>query len=201
MGKSLALGLAFALTAAACSAQTVSSSLPAATTTTSATTPAPSQGVAPTQAPTQVVTPASSGPTTYQVGDTVTIPRNGKDWARITISDVKSVASYAGTHFTDTPKNPGDVFIQANVSYEALQDGVEYSPNDWKVFAADIEVNNFILVINYPQPQLDQGTLQSGGKISGHVVYEVPATGQVRMAYTGSYSSTAVVFDVILRSV
>jgi hypothetical protein len=36
--------------------------------------------------------------------------------------------------------------------------------------------------------------------VSGELVYEVPAKGEVRMSYKGSFLNTAPVFEVIIRA-
>ncbi len=149
------------------------------------------------QNPTASPTPA--GPKTYQVGDTVTVTENGSEWAKITISDVKVVGSYKGKYSNDTPKIAGNVFIQAKVAYEALVDGVDYNPFDWQVFCAGEAVQNYSFVLYGPQPGLSSGTLPSGRKASGYVVYEVPAKGEVRMSYKGNaFSNSGPVFEVMI---
>jgi hypothetical protein len=42
--------------------------------------------------------------------------------------------------------------------------------------------------------------LPKSRKASGWVVYEVPAKGEVRMSYGGSFSNEAPIFEVIIRS-
>lgn len=155
----------------------------------------PSEAItSPTEAPTSVATPA-----TYQIGDTVTVTQDGKDQAKITITDVKVVASYKGQYSADKPKIAGNVFIQAKVAYEALTDGVSYNPYDWQVFVAGEAVQNYAFVMYGPEPGLSSGTLPNGRKASGYVVYEVAPAGEVRMSYKGSFLNTAPVFEVIIR--
>jgi hypothetical protein len=199
MTRRIAFALAAMLAVAACSAQAVGTVVPAATPTQAAVTQAAPTQAVPTEAPTPVVTPAPTGPATYKVGDTVTVTQNGSDWAKITISDVKTVASYKAQYYTDTPKTAGDVFIQAKVTYAALQDGVTYNPFDWQVFCAGTAVDTFTIVINGPTPVLHSGTLPNARNASGYVVYEVPAKGEVRMSYGGTFGGVPV-FEVIIRA-
>lgn len=208
MTRRIAFALAWMLAIAACSAQTAT---PAATATTSATTLSPSQAGVPTQSPsavmtpTAVVTPATSGPAIHQVGDIVTVSQGGKDWAKITISDVQSAASYKGSSgLSDVPLIAGDVFVSAKVSYEALVDGVTYNPYDWQVFVGGKKDNNFLMAAEGPKPDLLVGTLAAGQKTSGYVVWEVPANGEVQLIYAGAYTghvlTTPPVFQVIVRA-
>jgi hypothetical protein len=159
----------------------------------------------PVVTPSAIVTPATSGPATYQVGDTVTVSQGGKDWARITISDVAIAASYKGNSgFNDVPQIAGDVFISAKVSYEALVDGVTYNPYDWQVFVDGNRDNNFLMAAEGPKPDLLVGTLTAGQKTSGYVVWEVPANGGVQLTYAGAYTghvlTTPPVFEVTIRA-
>ena len=149
------------------------------------------------QPPPPADTPAPAGPATYQAGDVITVQQNGEDWANITVSDVKSVGPTGYGEF-DRPKTAGNQFIQANVTYEALADGVNYNPFDWQVFVDGQAVDNTTFVLEGPKPDLSSGTLPKGRKASGYVVYEVPPSGEVRMSYGGTYGD-APVFEVVLR--
>lgn len=149
-------------------------------------------------------TPAPAGPVTYQIGDTITVTNDGADWAKITVSDVGVASSYTGTGdypYTDKPQTAGDVFISANVTYLALTNGVDYNPFDWQVFCVGVAVENFTIVLSGPKPELHSGTLPNGRSASGYVVYEVPATGEVRMSYgANTFSNSGPVFEVIIRA-
>ena len=195
MTRRMALALAAMLTVGACSAS-VSTAVPATSTQATSTQATSTQAKS---EPTYSVT----GPTTYKVGDQVVLNHNGKPWAKITISDAKVVYSYTGGPEVEKPdQRPGatdDVFIQAWVTYEALTDGVTYSFYDWHIDCAGtvvIDAGN-LLLFGHPTPALGvQGTLSSGGKHSGYAVYEVPATGEIRMSW-GEYPT---VFSVIIRA-
>jgi hypothetical protein len=142
--------------------------------------------------------PTPTGPPTYKPGDTITVQQEGKDWAKITISDVNIAASYKSGGNTDTPKVAGDVYISANVTYEALDDGVTYTSYDWQVFCAGTAMDTYAMVFYGPKPQLSSGTLPKGQKASGYVVYELPAKGEVRMSYGGQHGGS-VTFEVVIR--
>jgi glucose/arabinose dehydrogenase len=201
MVKRLALALAAVLAVSACSAQSVSTAVPAAS---------PNQGAPTMGAPTQVAPvitlpplitpePTPTGPAAYKPGDTVTLQQNGADWATITISNVSTASSYKGTYSNDTPQTAGDVFIAAKVTYAALTDGVTYNPYDWSVFCGGTAVSTITFVLNGPKPELNSGTLPNGKNASGYVVYEVAATGEVDMYYGGAFGGTPV-FEVIIRA-
>jgi hypothetical protein len=174
-----------------------------------ATTPAvatSTAGSATASSPTAVAaTSTPSGPTTYHIDDTVTVRQGGIDWAQITVSDVKSAASYKGPYgYVQKPQTPGYVFIAAKVTYLALQDGVSYSNLfDWQVFCDGVAVDTSRILADAtygPAPALGSGNLPNGRKASGYLVYEVPAEGEVRMSYTGGIMSTGVVFEIIIRA-
>jgi hypothetical protein len=198
----MTLALAAMLAVGACSQVSVSTAVPAPPTQATQTQATQTQATATRAEQTQaqsVVTPTPAGPKTYQIGEQVVLNQSGKPWVTILISDVQVVASYKGTYGSDTPKTAGDVFIQAKVTYAALADGVTYNEFDWQVFCAGTAVSGFAFVMYGPTPALSSGTLPSGRNASGYVVYEVPAAGEVRMSYGGTYGQ-APVFEVIIRA-
>jgi hypothetical protein len=198
MSRRIALALAAMFAVGACSAQTVVTALPAGAATQAPANQGPAiqtmaiEAPTPTAAPTPVVAPTPTGPATYQIGDAVTVTEKGANWAKITISDVKVVASYERTY----PKTAGNVFIQAKVTYAALVDGIDFNPLDWTLYCAGSLVTGYTHAFNGPDPALHAGTLPNGGNVSGYVVYEVPPTGEVRMAY----GDPTDVFEVIIRA-
>jgi len=194
MRRLLLLGIA--LFAVACTGQGVGTAEPP----TSAPTGAEDMPTATADMPTP--TPAPAGPTTYAIGDTVTVTEYGEDWAKITISDVEVVESYKSDYdYVEKPQVEGYVFIQAKVTYEALQDGVTYNPFDWQVYCAGEAMDNYSFVAYGPQPDLSSGTLPNGRKASGYVVYEVPKVGEVRMSYSGNiFLNDSPIFEVVIRA-
>lgn len=158
----------------------------------------PDSSVAPTDTPDPTDTPE---PVTaeYKPGDVITITTNGDPWAEIVISKVKVVAKYDGPYNLDDVPAKGNVYIQAFVTYTALDNGVDYNPFDWQVFVGGEAADN-TYVSNGPTPTLDSGTLPKGRKASGWVVHEVAAKGEVRMSYGGTFSNEAPVFEVIIRA-
>jgi hypothetical protein len=137
----------------------------------------------------------------YKAGDTVTVTTNGDPGADITVTKVKVVRKYDGPYNLDDVPAKGNVYIQAYVTYVALDNGVDYNPFDWQVFVAGEAVDNSTYVSNGPKPELASGTLPKGRKASGWVVYEVAAKGEVRMSYGGgSFSNEAPVFEVVIRA-
>jgi hypothetical protein len=199
MARKAALLLVAVVAIGGCSAQAISTAVPAG-----GRTQAPGTQAQTSHAPTPVVTAAPTGPTTYKIGDTITVSQDGSDWATISITDAKVVASYKGTGayaYTDKPQTAGDVFVQAKVTYTALTNGVDYNPFDWQVFCAGVAVQNYTIVLSGPKPELSSGTLPNGRSASGYVVYEVPAKGEVRMSYGGNtFSNSGPVFEVIIRA-
>ena len=156
----------------------------------------------PTEVPADTPDPTIEEPSTtvYRAGDVINVTINGDPWADITVSKVKVVRKYDGPYNLDDIPAKGSVYIQAFVTYVAKTDGVDYNPYDWQVFAAGEAVDNSTYVSNGPTPELSSGTLPSGRKASGWVVYEVPAKGEVRISYGGVFSNDAPVFEVIIRN-
>lgn len=146
--------------------------------------------------PTDTPAPATET-STYLPGQPVTLTNNGADWATIVVSNVAAKTGY-GSY--DRPAK-GNVYVQALITYTALQDGVDYNPFDWQVFVDGTAVENYGFVVDGPKPTLSSGTLPKGRKASGYVVYEVPAKGEVLLSYQGNmFSNDAPVFEVKLRS-
>ena len=181
-----------AVALAGCAGETVGTAGPA--------TPSGSPGHATSQAGVSATPGGASatiGPTTHQVGDTVTVTRNGADWAKITVSDVSSAASYPGG-LPDKPRTAGNVFIAARVPYEALSLGVDYGRYDWKALCGGIAVD-YYSALHGPSPSLDSGHLPNGQKATGFVVFEVAPQGEVRLSYTAGSLSSTPMFEVVIR--
>lgn len=149
---------------------------------------------------TPAATPAPTGPKTYKIGETATVQRD--NWGlKITVSDVKVVATYgSGKYLVDKPQVAGNVFIQAKVSYEAVTDGADYSTADWELYCDGTAVTYSAFVIYGPKPDLGTGTLITGRKAAGYVVYEVPKKGEVRLSYKAVMFDTAPTFEVVIRA-
>jgi hypothetical protein len=153
-----------------------------------------------TPVPTLAPTPQPAGPKTFPVGYMVTLKVDDQDWAHVTVTQPSVHAYYKGSSgFKDTPDTQGYVYIQALVTYEALANGVDYNPFDWDVYCDGMAMKNYAVVIYGPKPELSSGTLSTGRKAQGWVVYEVPAKGEVRMSYSPGYSDSGPVFEVVIR--
>ena len=190
MTKRLALTLAVVLTVGACSGPAVQDAPPP-----TSPAPTPIQDATPDSV---APTPAPSGPKTHQVGDTITVTRNGADWARITVSDVSSAASYPGG-LPDKPRTAGNVFIAARVTYEALSQGVSYNRYDWQAVCGGIAVD-YYSALHGPSPSLDSGHLPNGQKATGFVVFEVAPKGEIRLSYAAVSLSKTPMFEVVIRA-
>jgi hypothetical protein len=112
---------------------------------------------------------------------------------------VSQHSRYSDGYLADTPA-PGDVYIQALVSYQALQNGVDYNGLDFDVYANSTAANNSPFVTTGPAPTLVSGTLTKGLRARGWVVYEVPLQGRVVMSYN-SYTNPdgSPIFQVVIR--
>jgi hypothetical protein len=129
-------------------------------------------------------TPTEAPPTTYRPGEASLVKVAGVDYAKVTISKPSFVAAYKGQLGTDRPKTPGDVFLQAWVTYQALAaDGIDYNFNDWATYADGANVTDLAFIINGPQPIFKSGHLPNGRTVSFWLVNEVPAKGEVLLSY------------------
>jgi hypothetical protein len=151
-------------------------------------------------APTETPAPAEPTPGTFVPGDTVTVTSNDEPLLDILVDKVSVHSKYDGQYSDDTPEVKGNVFIQARVTYTALQNGASYNPFDWNVFVDDRAVDSYAFLINGPEPQLSSGDLPKGRTAQGWLVYEVPATGKVVLSFRANmFTNDAPVFEVVLR--
>jgi hypothetical protein len=74
-----------------------------------------------------------------------------------------------------------------------LQDGVSYNPFDWKVYVDGVVNDDHESLLSGPEPAFHSGDLKKGRKVKGYIVFQVPATGEVRLAFEDD------VFEVIIR--
>jgi hypothetical protein len=163
--------------------------------------PAETPAAAPDATESTPEAPPAEGPVQYQPGDKITITEGGSGWAQIVVSKVETAKTYKGEYGSDVPDVKGNVYIQAYVTYTALQDGVSYNPFDWQVFADGEAVSGFTFVMYGPEPALSSGDLPKGRKASGWLVYEVPAKGKIQLSYSGNmFLNEAPVFEVVIRS-
>jgi hypothetical protein len=128
--------------------------------------------------------PTETPPTTYRPGEASLVKVAGVDYAKVTISKPSFVAEYKGPLGTDRPKTPGDVFLQAWVTYQALAaDGIDYNFGDWDTYADGANVTDQAFILNGPQPIFKSGHLPTGRTVSFWLVNEVPAQGDVLLSY------------------
>jgi hypothetical protein len=148
-------------------------------------------------APTPTVAP--TGPVTYKIGQTATSDRDGQK-VNITVSDVTVAKTYTSNGYVDKPQVAGNVFISAKITYEALTDGVTYSTADWDVFNDGVAVTGYTIVLGGPKPLLSSGSLTTGRKAIGYVIYEVPPKGEVRLSYKAVIFDTTPTFEFVIRA-
>jgi len=195
--------LALAGLLSACSSTGVGTAAPVGATNAPGVTNAPgaTPTVVVTDPPAATPTEPPAGPTNYKPGTAVVVTKDGADWAKVTVSDVKTDASYKSSYgTTEKPTTAGNVFLSAKVTYEAVADKVDYSRLDWNVYCANVSINNLSFIMYGPSPTLSSGTLPKGRIVSGYVVYEVPPQGEVDMTYVPNMFDSTPVFQVIIRA-
>lgn len=156
----------------------------------------------PTAAPTPEPTPepAPDGPELFRSGEVVTVTSDDEPYLDIVVSNISQKKSYGSGYLIDRPAK-GNIYIQAQISYTALADGATYNPFDWQVFCNDEAVDDYTFVSDGPEPSLSSGTLPTGRKAKGWLVYEVPITGRCVLSYgANSFIGEGAVFEVLLRS-
>jgi hypothetical protein len=144
--------------------------------------------------------PEPDEPTRFAAGEVITVTSDDEDWAEVTVTKVREVKKYDGEYNLDDRPAKGNIYIEAFLTYTALDNGVDYNPFDWQVFADGVAADDFTYVSYGPKPELASGTLPKGRQASGWVVYEVPTSGEVLLSYGGTFSNEAPVFEVVLRS-
>jgi len=143
---------------------------------------------------------AAATPATYEVGQTITVKKDGADWATVTVSDVKVSPSFdRGDGSFEMPTETGLVFVSAKVDYVAIAGGVEADAFSWSFFTGSTAGHQAVVLYG-PKPELDDVTLSATQKASGYVVAEVPATGVVTAEFRFADWDDAPVFKMVLRA-
>ncbi len=142
-------------------------------------------------------TPADEATITWRVGDPIRITCGGEDCLDVTVLQVKFATGYGSGYMRDAPRK-GHVYAAVQVRYKAVMSGADYNPWDWQLFVNDEAISEFAYLVSGPAPELSAGTLPKGKSVTGWVVWEVPKSGRVVIAYGGSVSQ-APVFEIILR--
>lgn len=143
--------------------------------------------------------PSPSRPRLFRPGEPVVVTQGGEEYLEITVSKVSEKKRYGSGYTVDKPA-PGNVYIEAYVTYRALADGATYNPFDWQVFCNETAVDEFTFVLSGPEPALGSGTLPKGRKAAGWLVYEVPAKGRCVLSYgANAFLGEGAVFEVLLR--
>lgn len=150
-----------------------------------------------TPAPAETPQPALTG---VGIGETVTITCGDDDCLEVTVTDPSFHEVYVDPDgfYNDEPQVPGYVYMQVFVEYVSLQDAATFNLFDWQVFVDGRLVDDYAFAINGPEPTLGSGQLPTGRTASGWLVYEVPATGEVVLAYAPNFDGPPV-FEMTLR--
>lgn len=131
----------------------------------------------------------------------MTITCGGTDCLTLTVSDASFVALYPDPdgYYADEPQIAGNQFMQVFAEYEALSSAANFnSYGDWQVFADGRLLDSSTFVSHGPQPELGMGSLPAGRFASGWIVYEVPAAGEIILAYAPNYEGPPV-FEITVR--
>lgn len=137
---------------------------------------------------------------THRPGESVTVAADGVPYVEVYVDRVRTSDRYTGPTFEDRPRTPGNVFIQARVTYRGLRDGAVFNRFDWRLLVDGVAVQAFTAVTEGPKPELGSGALAAGETAQGWIVYEVPPRGQILLSYTGSFRTGDPLFAYVLRS-
>lgn len=132
--------------------------------------------------------PAGCSPITSAIdrtgdGWTITASRDGDPWVRVEISDVGFRTSYGDGDAASSPA-PGWVYLEAEVAYQALADGVLVDARSLPLAEFDQQPDGAVArelsnPAGAPAPPAANEPLRNGETVQGVAVYEVPATGWV----------------------
>jgi hypothetical protein len=164
-------------------------------------TPEPTASPRPTPDPTPRPTSTPPpGPQAAALGEPVRIICEGTDCLDITVSNPSFNAQYYDPNgfYNDVPETAGNLFLQVYVEYAALDDGVFYNALDWALYANDQQVPYQAFAIHGPKPELGSGQLDTGRTAAGWILWEVPPSGTVEIAYAPNFEGPAI-FLVTLR--
>jgi hypothetical protein len=156
-----------------------------------------SRGAVP--APAANPTAAPVAPTLYQPDDLITVNRDGIPWAEISVTQVNEQPTYRGSSGYVDSADSG-TYIAMFVTYKALAQNVMYNLFDWQLYVDDVAVDTYAAVLNGPKPMLSGGTLPTGRRAEGWLVYDIPKTGRVLLSYgSNPFSNQPPIFEVVLR--
>lgn len=187
------------------SASTVATAIPP-------TTPPPTT-TAPTWTPTPTDAPQSSTPS---VGQTVYVSVNSAygvvlvdlasrcfatDYSFISCTEVSVAQAAFATKYKCTSgyvqyPSKSHTFLAVYLTY-AAGGSFTYGASDWEAYVNDVSVGLTAFTVCGPSPSLSFGQLPPGRSAVGWLVYEVPATGRVTIAYQPNGD---IVFEVTLRA-
>lgn len=137
---------------------------------------------------------------TADIGQVVTITCGETECLDITVTEPGFVEIYPDPNgfLADEPRVAGNVFMQVFVEYVALDDAASFNQFDWQVFADGRLVDDYAFTTNGPKPELSSGQLPRGRTASGWLVYEVPAAGEIILAYAPNFDGPPV-FEITIR--
>jgi hypothetical protein len=150
--------------------------------------PAPTPGAAAgSSAPVASSAPsvAPSGVLQAKLGDNVSITCGGSDCLDVTVDKAQFATHYVDPqhYLDDIPQTKGDVFLAFHVIEKATGPNATYSLGDWAVYNDNALSDTISIASHGPKPALLAGALPVGKSVSGWIIEEVPAKGQVVIAY------------------
>jgi hypothetical protein len=127
--------------------------------------------------------PVTSAIETTTDGWTITASRDGDPWVHVAISGVRFRTNYGNGDAGSTP-TPGWVYLEAQVAYEALQDGVLVDARSLPLAEFDQQPDGAVArelsnPASAPAAPTADAPLRAGESVEGLLVFEVPATGWV----------------------
>jgi hypothetical protein len=143
--------------------------------------------------------PPAAGPVQAKAGQTISIECDGDPCLDVVVLKAAFAARYKDPqgYSDDKPDHKGDVFVAVQVRYTATGSNADYNMFDWGLYVDDEQVQNTATVLNGPSPELSANDLPNGKKVTGWIVWEVPAKGRIVLSYEPGGNGS--IFEVVIR--
>jgi hypothetical protein len=118
---------------------------------------------------------------------------------RVTAVKVQFATRYRDPqgYYDDVP-HWGYIYMAVYVTYKATGPKADYNAFDWAIYVNDVAGKDSTYSLLGPTPELQSGRLPEGKEAAGWIIYEVPPSGRITIAYQPRGGGS--IFEVSLRS-